>query len=648
MSGDRRQLTAVMLTDIVGFSALAHRDESRALAMADQYDALVRTLVESNRGRTIKSLGDGVLAVFDSALEAVACAVATQDAVARRNDGADEPVVLRIGVHLGDVTHRDDDVFGDAVNIAARVESFADPGGVVVTRQVLDQVHRTSGRTFRSLGKPSLKNIETAIELFAVEDLSSTVPASQRSGRGPRLVVLPLVTISPGGGDDYFADGLTEEIIERLAHVEGLRVIARTTSMHFKDSRETALAIGRSLNVDAVLESSVRTSGDRLRITSQLIDTKSEEHLWADRYDRGLDDVFAVQDDVAGRIVTAIAATLVTNEGAVTRAPRESGASVDPAAYGDFVRARALWRQKTSEATIRDALALFERAVAREPGFARARVGAVDCALWLAGEGQLPLEATTVRAYEDLTRALADDESLGEAHSALAALLLGDDDIVGARREAQRALELNPGDPEPYRWLAQVVAGGGHIDEALSLLEEAHQLDPLNVNVIAFLGRAYFYSGRLSRALEFWDETASQIEFRTNQHRTEYYLSIGDLAASRAGLAEMRRLRPTSVWVTTFGAILAAREGDEEAAREAVSVLDEMERTGVAAAFFRGFVRYALGEFDGFWADMELAFADHNLPLLELRYSPLFDEARRDPRYDDLIDRQMHAEPRRY
>lgn len=641
-----------MLTDMAGYSSLTQRDERLALSLAHEQDGIVRDAVTSFGGRPVKSLGDGVLAEFASALDAVRCALSIQDAVAKRNSAATgEAIRLRIGIHLGDVVHHGDDVFGDAVNIVARVEPHAGDGGVCLTRQVYDQVHNKLDAAFESIGFPRLKNIATAIELYRVTpapsraNRDSPAPPPASRDRLHRIVVLPFANISPDPGDSYFADGMTEELIEKLAHVQGLRVIARTTAMRYKNSNETALEIGRALGVGMALECSVRKAGHRIRVTAQLIETGSEEHLWASRYDRELDDIFAIQDDIAGQIATAISGHLAAMNGRADEEPvlaivpaRQDPA--DMASYTDFLQARKLLRDKVSEASIKQALALFEKAAGRDPRFARARVGAAECYLWLGGEGSLPFAESSRKAREQLESALATDDSLAEAHSVVAGLLIGEDDMTGAAREARRAIELNPSFSDPYRWLAQIEAGEGNIAEAVRLLEEAYHLDPLDVNIIAFLGRAYFYAGRDADALTHWERTGPLIGFRTSQHRTEYHLSRQEYAKAEQTVREMERMRPGNVWALAYRGYLAARQGDRQTAVSCLATLAELASDGVLTCVFEGFIYFALDDIDAFFECMEKAFELQQLPLLELLYSPMYAGARRDRRYHDLLRRQ--------
>jgi adenylate cyclase len=255
----------------------------------------------------VKSLGDGYLVEFESALEAVNCAVEVQSAVQSRNSRAKEDVFeLRIGIHLGDVVHRDKDVFGDAVNIASRIQPLSDPGGVCVTRQVYDQVLNKVDVRFASVGIPELKNITTPIQVFRVELASAHPPSPAPRKPEPRVAVLPLANMSGHAEDEYFVDGITEELIQTLSKITGLRVIGRTSVMRYKRSDASPKEIARELGASAVVEGSVRKAGQQVRVTARLLEAGSAETLWSQEFDREFRDVFALQSDLSQRIADAL------------------------------------------------------------------------------------------------------------------------------------------------------------------------------------------------------------------------------------------------------------------------------------------------------------------------------------------------------
>jgi adenylate cyclase len=641
-----RHLAAIMFTDLVGFTKLGQRDEESALRLRREHQGLLRPLFGPHGGREVKSLGDGFLVEFASAVESVRCAAEIQRVLAARNAAGAPggPIVLRIGIHVGDVVDEAGDVVGDAVNLASRIEPLAEPGGICVSATVFEQVRNKLPLTFEGLGPRRLKNIDDPVLVYRVRSptpADASAPAPTEATAAPRLAVLPLANLSAEAADGFFADGLTDELITRTAQIPGLRVIARTSVQRYKGSPKSIREVGQELDVAFALEGSIRKAGPRVRISVQLVDTRSEGHLWSARYDRPLDDLFAIQDDIAGRVAEAIAAHFSSPAGPAhvppSRLPPDTAVLE---AYSLYLHGRQLLGEKASHEGIRSALSLFESAVALDPRFARARVGIAEASLWLASEAVVPYHEAERRAYVELRRAIEINEAVAEAHSVLAALYVGTDQFREAEREARRATELNPSLADPYRWLAQVEASDGRIDEAVRLLGIARALDPEDINVLAFLGHAFAYAGREAEALALWEETLPRIRFRVNANLTEHYLGKGDLLRAATTVAELERLRPESSWTVMFRGILAARQGDRDGAARAVDRLDRRAREGEMTVFQAGFIRFALGETDAFFAAMEEALRHHALPALELTYSPLFIEARKDPRFQDLLRRQ--------
>ncbi len=643
---ESRRLAAIMFTDLVGFTKLAQRDEEEALRLRKEHQALVRPLFVAHGGREVKSLGDGFLVEFPSAVGSVRCAVDIQEAVARRNalEPSKERIVIRVGIHVGDVVGEGDDIIGDAVNVASRIEPLAPPGGICVSGSVFDQVRNKVPFPLEKIGARELKNVEFPVDVYSVVlsgDAAIQHPPEIDSGTNLRLAVLPFASMSPDAHDDYFADGLTEELIMRASRIPTLRVVARTSVVQYKGSSKSLREISQDLGIRLALEGSVRKAGNRVRISVKLLDTKSEEPLWSSTYDRPFDDIFAIQDDIGGQIAASISEHVSSRPGESrppSVSPRPDTHNME--AYASFLHGKKLFGEKGSEESIRQALAFFEAAVRLDPLFARARVGVAETRLWLGTEGAIPYLDAFRQSRMDLVTALQQNSALAEAHSVLAGLLLGDDDVRGAEIEARTAMKLNPSLADPYRWLAQIAAGDGKIDETVRWLEAAHRLDPVDVNVVAFLGRAYLYAGREADALAYWERTKALIPFRTNAHLTEYYLGSGDYSKAQASIREMERFRPESVYTEMYRGILAARQGDRESARRAIERLERRAQTGELTTFFAGFVYYALDEWEPFVDCLERSFQLHQLPLLELMYSPLNESARRDPRILDLLRRQ--------
>lgn len=647
MIASASETVTFLFSDIEGSTRLVKELRDTYPSVLATHRRLVRTALAAHGGREIDTQGDAFFAVFWSPKDAVRCALAVRASHSDQAWPLGQPVRVRIGIHTGHALPSDGSYTGVAVHRAARISATAIGNQILVsqaTQTILEDEEEELGFSLVDLGERHLKDLSRPAHVYEVLDTRDgelAGPSDHKSDN--RIMVLPFSNLSPDPADSYFADGLTEEVIERLAHVEGLRVIARTTAMHYRGTDKTISQIGRELDVGTVLECSVRKAGTRLRISAQLIESASEEHLWAARYDRSLDDVFAVQDAISEEIIRAISQRLSVGASSLRLPERVVDETSDMEAYAAFLQARKLYADKVSEATILHALHLFEQAVARDPEFVRARVGLAACLRWLALEGALPYRDSLTRAREELSDALRRNDLLAEAHGEMALLFLTDDESDAASREARRAVELNPSNPEGYRTLAQIAGGVGSIDEAVRLLEDAHRLDPLEPNVVAFLAHSLFYAGRDEEALSFCERFEHLVPFRINAHRVEYYLGKGDEESATTALTEMERLRPDNVWLLTYRGMLAARRREERRARECIEALDQLERNGSLTSFFAGFVHFALGNLEAFFDCLDRALEQHSLPVLELRWSPLFSSIRNDPRYSELMRRQRET-----
>jgi adenylate cyclase len=327
-----RRLAAIMFTDMVGFTAVAQRDEARAVRLLEEHRKLLGPLFAARGGRVIKTMGDGFLVEFPSALDSVRCAEEIQDTLRRRNakrSPADQ-IVIRIGVHVGDVIAQGDDIVGDAVNVASRLEPLAEPGGLCVSEQVLDQVRNKLPVSWQPIGSPRLKNVDAVIRAYRLHTTGQRAQPSAPStepGSYARLAVLPFTSISPDPADEFFADGLTEEVITHLSRGTALRVVARTSVMQYKGVRKGIREIGRELAVGSILEGSVRRSANTVRIAVQLVDAGTEEHLWVNRFDRDPTDMFAVQDEIASSVSKVLQGKLVSR---IPPSLRNQRAMVEP------------------------------------------------------------------------------------------------------------------------------------------------------------------------------------------------------------------------------------------------------------------------------------------------------------------------------
>ena len=435
MAQEQRRLAAIMFTDMVGYTALTQANESRAMDLLAKHNDLLRPIFTRFKGREVKSIGDSFLVEFDSALDALRCAVEMQSRIHDYNlKAAEGEIRIRIGIHLGDVIHRDGDDFGDAVNISSRIEPLADPDGICVTRQVYDQVHNKFDLPLVSMGSMTLKNVEEPVEVYRVQ-MPWTQMARSSAADSRRVAVLPFANMSPDPADEYFADGMTDELISTVSRIDGTEVISRTSVMLYKRSPKPIRQISSELDAGTVLEGSIRKAGNRLRVTVQLIDAVRDRHLWAESYDRNMDDVFAIQSDIAGRVADALRTRMVKER-------RGSQGDTDNVmAYTAYLRAKELGRGG-GEARIKESIALLESAVAEDPSFSRAYA---ELARTLRHMGMYGDYSALMAKAEDAARkAIETGPECAEAHASMAAVHVALDRFQGAQEQLESEIRLNP------------------------------------------------------------------------------------------------------------------------------------------------------------------------------------------------------------
>ena len=633
LSNTGRRLAAIMFTDIVGYTALTQRSESDTVSLLEEHRKLIRPIFGSHGGNEIKTMGDAFLVEFKSALDAMLCAVSVQETMHDWKVARGGALSLRIGIHVGDVLERENDILGDAVNIASRIEPLAEAGGVCISGDVYSQVRNKFDLPFIFLGEKPLKNVSAPVAVYkAVMPWERTAPASTAPFDGNRVAVLPFANMSPDPGDEYFADGMTEELIDRLAQVKQLKVIARTSVMSYKGEKKKASQIAKELEVGALVEGSVRKAGNRVRVTVQLINGGTEEHLWSSHYDGSLEDIFAVQSEIAEKVAGELRVQLLASE----KAAMEKRPTTDAEAYTDYLQGMQLLNQ-LEEPSLRDALRLFQRAIERDPSFARAYAGVAGCYVWLANRGYIGIQEALENGRAAAQRALELDPELAEAHFRLATVMSLADDLEGTMRELRRAVELNPNLAETYVTLARTSAALGDVGEMVRAAEKGYQLDPLSPRGIDWLGMAYFYAGRREEAMEHWRKTLHLEPYGTYHGMFAYYVSKGDYAGAEGAVKELERIGPTLIPTYLDRGCLAALTRDVKTAHEMITKLDPEK--GVGALSYAGFVYHALGDMDMFFEYMFKAADGHVLDASEIRLSPLYDRARKDPRFVEVLRR---------
>ncbi|WP_353642285.1 adenylate/guanylate cyclase domain-containing protein [Mesorhizobium sp. WSM2239] len=502
----RRRLAAILAADVVGYSRLMERDETAThTTLTARWKEVLEPLVEQHQGRVFKRTGDGVFVEFGSAVNAVECAAALQGAMNAANDDMpkDRAIVLRVGVNLGDIMVDDSDLFGDGVNIAARLEMLADPGGVAISDGVYQHVHGRVGIDFVDGGLHEVKNIERPVHIWtwspngranAVSEAVAETPPPL-PGK-PSIAVLPFDNMSGDPEQGYFADGITEDIITDLSKVSGLFVIARNSSFAYKGKAPDIRKVSRELGVRYVLEGSVRRAANRIRINAQMIDGTTGGHLWAERYDRGIEDIFAVQDEVTRTIVSALRVKLTPSE--ETR--REGRAKVDPEAYDLLVRSRETMLQLSAQAS-REARGMLERVVAIDPHLAAAyaRLSIIAFAEFVNQWNDATPENLT-QAMDLARKAIEIDDTEAQAHISLALALAWMRRLDEAESHAERAVALDPNSADAYTSLGTVRDYQGKHEDAVALYTRAHRLDPQFDMSLHFLGRALLTLGRFDEA----------------------------------------------------------------------------------------------------------------------------------------------------
>jgi adenylate cyclase len=635
LSQEQRRLAAIMFTDMVGYTALGQRNESLSLALVEEQRKLVRPILARHNGREVKTIGDAFLVEFGSALDAARCAYEIQRATKEFNLplAEDKRVHLRIGVHLGDVVESQGDISGDAVNVASRIESLAEDGGVCITRQVYDQIKGKSDIQLSGLGPKSLKNVADTVEVYRMVlpwGKESTTSSAQLETT--RVAVLPFANMSPDPSDEYFADGMTEELIDRLSQVRELRVIARTSVMGYKKHEKKVSEIGRELGVGSLVEGSVRKAGNMLRINVQLVDAVTEEHLWSDRYDKELDDIFAVQTDIATKVTTALAGAL-----AAQKTPRISGRDTNSvSAYSYFLRGRQLTNEGTG-GSVKTGLEYLEKATEIDPSFARAYASMSSAWLMLGLMNLTSYDEAVTKAKVAVNRALELNKELAEAHAALSWIAWVEDDFPRDEDEAKIAINLNPNLAMAYEMMGTTKATQGYPLQSIRLLETAHSLDPLSPRIIAMLGGMYIMRGMDSKAEDFLALNSRVAPFETLSLKAFRCMQKGDYAGAELKIKEMEEIHPDESSIIAVRGQLEAMRGNRKGADAAIKTLRERFGDGPTINQVVGFIQYHLGDMGAFFDAMFRDVRKHTMNPLTLRYDPLLEKARKDPRYREVL-----------
>jgi len=547
-----RHLAAILVADVVGYSRLVGVNEAGTLAaVRARWQEIVEPVATTHDGRIVKFMGDGVLAEFASAVNAVIAAreIQTRFAAANASLAPDCRIMLRIGINLGDVVSDGADIFGDGVNIAARLEALAEPGGICISAKIRDELLGKLDVAVEDLGERGLKNITRPVHAFRLCDGLASGPdvagaAVTGQGDKPSIAVLPFDNLSADPDQEYFSDGITEDIITDLSKVAGLMVIARNSSFAYKGKSSDIRAVGRDLGVHSVLEGSIRRAGNRVRITAQLIDAKTGGHVWAERYDRDLTDIFAVQDEVTRRIVEALRVTLRPAEQMRLR----EGRTTSVEAHDLFLRGRELLLGKKKDREMFDqAVATFRRAIELNPDYAEPYAGlglihALDYQnRWT--DTPAPLDLAAHFAAQAVEKA----PSLPYAHYVNAVVAMWQRDLAKCKAEAELAATLNTSYAQAYGTLGLAEVYLGNPLAAIPHIEHAKRLDPVFTQQYQhFLGSAYLVARQYREAAAAFRERI-RLSPETDLSRGLLIVALGhlgELDAARQVWEELRRANP--------------------------------------------------------------------------------------------------------
>jgi adenylate cyclase len=564
---------------MVGYTRLMGADEEGTLgALKALRRSLIDPKIDEYRGRIVKATGDGVLVEFASAVEAVRCALEMQRSMAKHNTGVavSNRIEFRIGVNVGDIMIDADDIFGDGVNIAARIEALAKPGGICIAENAYRQIEGKVAIDAVDLGEQYLKNVARPLRVYEVQ-LPTTSLESLPLPNKPSIAVMPFDNISGDVEQDYFSDGITEDIITELSKISGLFVIARHSAFTYKGKPVTLKQVGRELGVRYVLEGSVRKAGNRLRITAQLIDATTDHHLWAERYDRNIEDIFAVQDEVARRVADALAVTLKPGESERLEHIPTNNVS----AYDLYLRVRARAWPPTIE-NINSARRAYDTVIKIDSGFAGGFAGksithSMAALFGVSDDRDGDAAAAMNLASQAMTldpRFALSHSALGLAHSALGQ---HQEAVISARNAVAR----QPGDADSHAWLARCYMWAGKGEEAYLETQEALRLDPQYIEgpYLNLLGRVLFMIGRYQEAIDAYernDARGGPQGHERNVIRAAAYGHLGQIEKARQHLNAWLRMRGdhqidriSEHYVDVLGTLPDARRRIDEGLRKA-------------------------------------------------------------------------------
>jgi len=666
-----------MFSDIAGYTAIMGRDEESAMRALDAHRGTLRSILPKFDGRLVGEIGDGTLTSFHSAIDAVNCARQVQ-ALAER----DPELKLRIGIHLGDVVFTNNTVIGDGVNVASRIHALAPPGGICISAGVYDEIRNKPGMKARDLGEKKLKNVSRPVRVFALAVEPAIADSAQTSagkhwaaiaaaGAGALAVaaliyfvamrkpaapvtttsathlirsiaVLPLDNYSGDPNQEYFAEGMTDELTTDLASISQLRVISRGSTMRFRgENRPPTPEIAKLLNVDAVVEGSVMRAGDKVRVTAQLIDAPADKHLWAKSYERDSRDVLAMQDEIAQAIAKEIEVQLTPAE----QARLSSAPVVNPEAHDAYLKGR-YFMSRPSDENLRKGIAEFEEAVKLDPSFAPAYSGLSDAYVWAGlNEGFMTSAEAMPKAKETALKAVQLDDKSAEAHTSLAVFKsFYEFDWAGAESEFRRAIELNPNYAFAHDQFGLALALQGHLDEAVAEGTQAAELDPLSPQIAVDPVFAIAWQGRYPAAKDLANRAR---DLDPNSSYTQILRGWIDIAERNVSAAIPVLQKADALgapsWALGYLGYAYGASGDRTRAMTTIEEINQRAVHGYVPPSNLAFVYLGLGDNGRAMDYLEQAYSAHEQFLAWIKMDRIFDPLRKEPRFIALM-KKLHFE----
>jgi TolB-like protein len=635
-----RLLAAIMFTDMVGYTALMQENEVKAKSNRDRHRKILNQSIAKHRGEILQYYGDGTLSIFKSAIEAVVCAIQIQVELQK------EPKIpLRIGIHCGDIVYDDEGVYGDCVNVTSRIEGLAVSGSVLISDKVFDEIKNQPTISKVSLGTFELKNVKKPVTVYAISNEGLVIPSAEEilsstEDKVKSLAVLPFVNMSSDPENEYFSDGITEEIINALTNLGSLKVIARTSAFAFKGKYEDVRAIGKKLNVDTILEGSVRKAGDRLRITAQLIKILDGSHLWSEKYDRDVKNVFDIQDEISLAIVDKLKVKLLGEE----KAAMLKRHTEDLEAYNLYLKGRYFLDSRHEDA-IQKAMGCFKKAFEKDPSYTLAYIGLADCFNILGFHTFIePLRALS-EAKSLAQKALELDDTIGEAHASYGFLKWAYEwDWVNAEKALKRAIELNPMYPNVHYWYSLYLVTRGRTEESLTEIKLVQQLQPLSVYLRSGMGAILFWARQYDRALE---KTLEALEM--NPYFGTVHFVLGWIYEQKKMYKEAISAFKKAIKILGFsymGPLLGhayAISGKRKEAEKIITEVNELSKQQYVSSFHRSAIHIALKDNDQAFELLDKAYENRDNWLVTIKIDPRFDSVRMDSRYIQLLQKlDMH------